>query len=225
MAELIGIAGPSGSGKSTSLRNLNPKETYVINVSRKPLPFKGSKKAYSAENKNYFESDDYAKIITVMKGISDTRPEVKYVVLDDANYIMAFEHMKRSKEAGYGKFTDMAKHMSDIFETARLMRGDMKFIYMTHTEDVVDSGSIKTQKFKTVGAMLDNTIVLEGLFTYVFYTFVDRDAKDVSKKYSFITNYFDCYPAKTPMGVFDDIKIDNDLNEVIKKIDAYMNEE
>ena len=46
MAELCAIVGNSGTGKSTSIRTLDPKSTFIINVARKPLPFRGAKKNY-----------------------------------------------------------------------------------------------------------------------------------------------------------------------------------
>ena len=33
------VVGPSGAGKSASMRNLDSKSTYIINVQGKPLPF------------------------------------------------------------------------------------------------------------------------------------------------------------------------------------------
>ena len=110
MAELIAIVGASGSGKSTSLRNLNPEETFIINVAGKPLPIKGFKKNYkllqqNPETKkftgNLYNTSDVSKISQVLKIIDKTRPEVKIVVLEDSQYIMSFEMMDRSSEKGY----------------------------------------------------------------------------------------------------------------------------
>ena len=69
MSNLIVILGESGTGKSTSLRNLDPQETFIINVLNKPLPFRGYKKLYNAENKNFLESDNYKEIMPILLGI------------------------------------------------------------------------------------------------------------------------------------------------------------
>ena len=94
MAEGIIVIGDSGSGKSTSIggveelgiKGLDPKETIVINVKNKPLPFRGWKNQYNgkiSEGGNYFASANSEEIIRVLKYISDNRPEIKNVVLDD----------------------------------------------------------------------------------------------------------------------------------------------
>ena len=109
MAELIGIVGNSGSGKSTSLRNLDPTTTFIINVAGKPLPIKGFKKNYkpivlNPETKKYdgnlYNTSDVNKIGQILKVIERTRPEIKTVIIEDAQYIMAFEAMDRAGEKG-----------------------------------------------------------------------------------------------------------------------------
>ena len=44
MNNFVVILGSSGNGKSSSIKSLDPKETFIINVLNKNLPFKGSKK-------------------------------------------------------------------------------------------------------------------------------------------------------------------------------------
>ena len=75
---------------------------------------------------------------------------------------------------------------------------------------------------KTSGKMLDNQIVLEGLFTICLYTHVDEN-KDGTASYNFITNRFKKYPAKSPEGMFGEIKIPNNLQLVANTIDEYYN--
>lgn len=99
-SKLIAIVGPSGTGKSTSIQFLNPKETYLINVARKELPFRGAERLYNTENKNYSEIDDIGKITELLLSISNNAPWIKKVVLDDAIYTMAFLMMKKAQEVG-----------------------------------------------------------------------------------------------------------------------------
>jgi len=219
-SKLIGIVGATGTGKSTSIKHLNPKETYIINTAKKELPFKGAEKLYNRENKNYYENDDIVDITNRLKLLSDTAPQVKNIIIEDSNYMMAFRMANQAETAGFQKFTILAKHMVDLFREARKLRDDLKVFYFTHPETIEDSGEIIGYKMKTSGKMLDNQIVLEGLFTICLYTLVE-EAKDGTATYNFITNRFKKYPAKSPDGMFKDIKIPNNLQLVVDTINEY----
>jgi len=110
--------------------------------------------------------------------------------------------------------------MVDLFREARRLRDDIKVFYFTHPETIEDGGEIIGYKIKTAGKMIDNQILLEGLLTMCLYTFVE-DNKDGSASYNFLTNRFRKFPAKTPDGMFTDIKIPNNLQLVADTIDAY----
>ena len=219
-SKLVGIVGATGTGKSTSIKHLDPKETYIINTAKKELPFKGSEKLYNVDSKNYKEIDEITEITRLLKTISEKAPHIKNVVIEDSNYMMAFRMADKAAEVGFQKFTILAKDMVDLFREARRLRDDLKIFYFTHPETIEDSGEIVGYKMKTSGKMLDNQIVLEGLFTICLYTHVDEN-KDGTASYNFITNRFKKYPAKSPDGMFKDIKIPNDLQLVSKTIDEY----
>jgi energy-coupling factor transporter ATP-binding protein EcfA2 len=221
-SKLIGIVGQTGTGKSTSIKHLNPKETYIINVAKKELPFKGAEKLYNAENKNYKEVDDANEITRLLKTISEKAPHIKNIVIEDSNYIMGFSLVAKATEVGFSKFSIMAKDMVDLFREARKLRDDLKVFYFTHPETIEDSGEIIGYKIKTAGKMIDNQIVLEGLLTVCLYTHVE-EAKDGTCDYYFVTNRFRKYPAKSPDGMFEDIKIPNNLQTVVDKINEYYN--
>jgi len=221
-SKLIGIVGSTGTGKSTSIKHLDPKETYIINVAKKELPFKGSEKLYNAESKNYKEVDDANEIARLLRAILDKAPHIKNIIIEDSNYIMGFNIVSKATEVGYMKFSLMAKDMVELFREARRLRDDIKVFYLTHPETVEDGGDIVGYKIKTAGKLIDNQVLLEGLLTVCLYTLVEEN-KDGSTSYNFITNRFKKFPAKSPDGMFDEVKIPNNLSYVVNKIDEYYN--
>lgn len=221
-SKLVGIIGATGSGKSTSIKHLDHKETYIINVAKKELPFKGSEKMYNLENRNYKEVDEITEITRLLKTISEKADHIKNIIIEDSNYMMAFRMAEKATEVGFTKFTILARDMVDLFREARKLRDDLKIFYFTHPETIEDGGEIIGYKMKTSGKMLDNQITLEGLFTICLYTFVEEN-KDGSSTYGFLTNRYRKYPAKSPDGMFDEIKINNNLQVVVDKINNYYN--
>jgi hypothetical protein len=221
-SKLIGIVGATGTGKSTSIKHLDPKETYIINVAKKELPFKGSEKLYNSENKNYKEVDDANEIARLLRTISDKAPHIKNIIIEDSNYIMGFNIVSKATEVGYMKFSLMAKDMVELFREARKLRDDIKVFYLSHPETIEDGGDIIGYKIKTAGKLIDNQVLLEGLLTVCLYTLVE-ESKDGSASYNFITNRFKKYPAKSPDGMFDELKIPNNLQYVCNKLDEYYN--
>jgi hypothetical protein len=221
-SKLIGIVGATGTGKSTSIKHLNSKETYIINVAKKELPFKGSEKLYNNELKNYKEIDDANEITRLLKNISEKAPHIKNIIIEDSNYIMGFAIVSKATEVGYTKFSIMARDIVELFREARKLRDDLKVFYFSHPETIEDGGEIIGYKIKTAGKLIDNQIVLEGLFTVCLYTNVE-DNKDGSVTYSLLTNRYRKYPAKSPDGMFADTKIPNNLQTVVDTIDEYYN--
>jgi ABC-type phosphate/phosphonate transport system ATPase subunit len=155
-SKLIAVVGETGTGKSTSIKHLDPKETYIINVAKKELPFKGSEKLYNSESKNYKEVDDANEISRLLKTISEKAPHIKNIIIEDSNYIMGFNLLEKATEVGYTKFTIMAKEMVEMLRTARTLRDDLKVFYFTHPEIIEDGGEIVGYKMKTAGKMIDN---------------------------------------------------------------------
>jgi hypothetical protein len=221
-SKLIGVVGQTGTGKSTSIKHLDPKETYIINVAKKELPFKGSEKLYNSENKNYKEVDDAIEIARLLRTISEKALHIKNIVIEDSNYIMGFNMVAKATEVGYTKFSLMAKDMVELFREARKLRDDIKVFYFTHPEAIEDGGEIVGYKIKTAGKLIDNQVLLEGLLTVCLYTHVEEN-KDGVVNYYFVTNRFKKLPAKSPDGMFDEIKIPNDLSYVCEKINEYYN--
>jgi hypothetical protein len=204
------IIGESGTGKSTSLRNMNPVETLLIQSIAKPLPFKSKQwTRFNPEtNKtgNVFVSDDSTIIAALMR-----KTQRKIIVLDDYQYVMANEYMRRTSETGYTKFTEIAKHSWDVFKLASELPEDVRVYFLSHTQ-TDDTGSVR---IKTIGKMLDEKITIEGMFTIVLKTVVtDTD-------YLFSTKNNGADTVKSPIGMFNHERIPNDLLEVDNAIKDY----
>ena len=195
------ILGESGSGKSASLRNFNQGEVAIINVSRKPLPFKTNIKTYN--------SDDYVEIDKAIRGY--VKKGIKAIVVDDSQYLMANEYFKKSSISGYQKFTEIAMNFWSLMQMVITdLPEDVVVYFMAHTETDANG----KEKFKTVGKMMDNYSV-EGMCTIVLKTLVEDG------HYYFVTQTNGYDTAKSPIGLFDSLKIDNDLKAVNTKIREY----
>lgn len=232
MSELIAVVGESGSGKSTSLRTLDPTRTFIINVANKPLPFAGFKKNYknlvlAPDGKSYlgnlYNTSNVDKIVQILKVVNMTMPNIEQIVIEDAQYLMSFEAMDRANEVGYSKFTQMAQHFFAVLKESMGMRDNLKIIVVCHSENIGDALN-PSLKIKTLGKMIDNMITVEGLFTYVFFT-RKVASEDGTIEYKFITNSDSTTTAKTPMGCFTSLYIDNDLQAIIDRINEYNNAE
>ena len=192
------ILGESGSGKSASLRNFEPNEVGIFNVAGKPLPFRKRLKKV-----------DYATYPAIMKSLS--KPTLKTYVIDDSQYLMAFEELDRAMETGYQKFTEMALHFSGLVRFCITSLPPDVIVYFLHHTETTDAGKVKA---KTVGKMIDSKLTLEGLFSIVLLCEATSDG------HHFITQSDGYTTAKSPMDMFPP-KIDNDLKLVDSTIRDY----
>jgi len=224
MANLIAIVGSSGTGKSSSIRNLDSTQTFIVNVASKPLPFKGWRSKYSVWNKdnptgNYINTSNVQTIGQILNYINTKRPEIKNVIIEDSQYLMGFEYMDRAQEKGFQKFTDIAQKFYSVLKAAIMMRDDLNVILTCHSENIGTADEPQL-KIKTLGKMIDNSITVEGLFTYVFFTDI-RKGEDDKPEYVFQTHSDGTTTAKSPMGCFEEDYIPNDLEYVLEKIAEY----
>ena len=224
MANIIMLLGKSGTGKSTSIKGLNPKETVVINVLGKRLPFKGSNALYNKENKNLFQRESYTDIISLVQNISDKATNVKNIILDDFIYVMRKEYFSRARETGYNKYTELAQHFQQIISTCEKLREDLNVFMILHSEDVQSDKVTTGYKVSTVGNLVDNCYNPLEVVPMVLYSSVKYDDKG-NIEYGFYTHR--CkegvveIPAKTPDEMFDEDFIPNDLGYVVKKMNEY----
>lgn len=226
MANTILVLGESGQGKSTSLRNLNPDETFIVSTTSKPLPWRGWKKHYHKfdtkdnTNGNWFQTSKSASIAKIIKYINAKRPEIKNIVVDDLQYTMCFEYMDRRSEVGFQKFNDIGGDFTDLLRLADTLRDDLNLIFTAHSENTGDAVN-PHWTLKTIGKMVQEKVTPEGLFTYVFYALAIPNGDGMD--YKFLTNSDGEHVAKTPMGMYSELLIDNDMNEILKVIDEYNN--
>jgi len=217
MAHSVLIIAESGTGKSTSIRNLNPKETFIINIANKPLPFKGWKKNYTMISKdnpkgNMTATSTTAGIIKAIQHVNDKMPHITNLVIDDWQYMSSFEYFDRANEKGYDKFTQIAANLAQVAKMPKDLRDDLYIFFMTHSEEATDINGHRKVKAKTIGKMIDNTLTLEGLFSIVLF---GRVVKEEDKLvYGFDTQNNGENTCKSPMEMFEEFFIDNDLQFV-----------
>lgn len=220
MSNLSVIIGESGTGKSTSIRNLNANETFIINIIDKPLPFRGYRSKYKSmtgdgTEGNYYATDDYVKIIKVLNHISNKRTDIKTIIIDDFQFVMTNEFMRRVMERGFDKFSEIAKHAWEILNTLKVLRDDIDCFILTHSS-MDDTGKMN---IKTIGKLLSDKYGMETAVT----TMLQTEVRDGS--YFFITQGDARHIAKSPMGMFEDRTIPNDLAFVKNKMNQYYNDE
>lgn len=203
MAVLVLVIGESGTGKSASLRNFKRGEASIVNVSKKPLPFKNELAM--------LKSGNYKEIEATLK-----RANSKSIIIDDAQYLMAFEYMHRAKEKGFEKFTDIGSNFFNLTQAAVNLADDKIVYFLSHIERTKDG----TEKCKTIGQLLDEKITVEGLFTIVLKTAVTLDGNN-QRQFCFATVNNGNDTVKTPMGMFESSLIPNDLKAVDKVIREY----
>lgn len=195
------VLGESGTGKSASLRNFPQDKVAVVNVAAKPLPFKNKIHCYN--------TDDYMQVDKTIHKIVNAG--CKSVVIDDAQYLMANEFMRRSLEKGYDKFTEIAKNYWSLVNMVKGLPEDVIVYFFSH----LDRDQNGNEKIKTIGKLLDEKITVEGMFTIVLKTNV------TDGQYTFLTQNNGHDTTKSPIGLFPTYAIDNDLFYVDEKIRNY----
>ena len=214
MSKLICVMGESGSGKTTAMRTLDPKTTYYVDCDGKGLAWKGWRKQYHSEAKNYTVSRDIPKITKLIVDISEKKTETKTIVVDTLNTCMVDKEIKGMKENGYGKWIDLTQFVWDCIETAGKQRADLTIIFIMHSETVRDDFGYSFTRVKTNGRKLEK-LVPESLFGTVLLA-----KKNEENRYVFETQSQNS-KAKIPMGAFESFEIDNDMAMVLKALEDF----
>lgn len=201
------IIGTSGSGKTTSLEKLDPKQTFYIDADGKGLSWKGWRKQYNKENKNYFQCDAPEQIFSLMQTIDEKQKQIKFLVIDTLNGCMVADEMRRAKEKAYDKWMDLAQSVYNIVDYSNKMRDDLTVILIGHTQTSDDGFTCML----TNGRKL-NKICLESKMTTVLLSRINDNGE-----YVFETRAKNS-TAKTPRGAFDADEIPNDITLVIEAL-------
>ena len=195
------VLGESGSGKSASMRNFKKDDVGILNVASKPLPFRNTNGLVTVNKATY----------SMIKGAVTSPNRLSYVI-DDAQYLMAFESFDKANIVGYTKFTEMAKNYEEMLRVIQEDTSPDTIVYVMQHIETDENGKVKA---KTLGKMLDQQLTIEGLFSIVLL------AKADERRHYFVTQSDGTNPCKSPMGMFDDIEIDNDLKMVDDTIREY----
>lgn len=215
MADVIAIMGDSGSGKTTAFRNIDPKTTMYVDCDKKGLSWKGWKKDFNLDNKNYVVTDNPKVAKELLRRVNEN-PEfqhIKVIVFDTINGLMVADEMRRMKEKGYDKWQDLAACIYGLVDYALTVRDDLVPIFIAHTQTEMDDSGYTFTHIKTSGKKLDK-IVLESKFSTVLL------AKTVDGKHVFETQP-NKSTAKSPLGMFNEREIDNDINIVLRALKEF----
>lgn len=215
MAKVIGVMGESGSGKTASMENLDPKTTFYIDCDKKGLNWPHWREQYAPEFKNYWATDNPSTVMQLLQKVNkqEDLKHIRTVVIDTINGVMVAEEMRNAKVQGYGKWTDLAQYVWQIFDYALTMRDDATVIIIAHSITDTDDNGLVFTHIRTNGRKLEK-IVLESKLTTVLLT----ECKD--GKYIFHT-HADRSTVKTPKGAFAEDEIPNDISIVLKALEDY----
>lgn len=239
MANVILILGSTSSGKSSAIKTLNPDESFIINVCKKPLPFRGAMSRYSTEKKNLLEANEKTctpdsdgnytlsmdTVIKYLNRINEALPNVKTIVIDDALYLLKYLYIDQSKDKGYGKFNDYTIYFKRFLLKCQSLRPDINVYINLHPGTVEDENRIISYEVSMPGKMINSTINPLENSTIVLYARPKFNSEG-KPEYGFYTNsrMIDgiILPAKTPEGMFEEEFIPNDLNFINQKINEYL---
>jgi len=203
------IVGKSGSGKSTSLRNLNPATTAVLNTERKQLPFKGAGKF-----KNVPIPDLNTYNAAFKKAVES--PDIETIVIE--SFTSLVEMIYREADIRFKGFDVWSFYNKEIDRILNMSKNTDKHIIFLAIDGAYDGEDGVQERFVAVDGNRWKKRV-EKEFVVCLYT--DNYYSDNKTKYRFRTQSQGKDSAKSPMEMFDDLYIDNDLAQVIEKCNEY----
>ena len=212
---LIAIVGHSGSGKSTSLRNLDPKTTYILDLERKGFPFRNASRfnIIPVENANAFPR----MLEKVLK-----EDDCETVVVESfTKYVEQVNTLATNSFKGYDIWSFYNRTIRNMLDS---IKNDKATIIFTAVDAIVKipqitGGESSHRRVKVQGKVHEGAVEKE--FLMVLFTEVRKNEKTEEMEYFFQTNTDGVTSAKTPMGMFDKQLIPNDIVEVLEKVEEY----
>jgi hypothetical protein len=215
MAIVVSIIGQSGTGKTYSMRNVvGSKECMVLKPSGKPFSFRKRLKAYDKASKtgDFISTVDYSDTVVLMRALVEPPFNKKILIVEDSTFWMTNFFMETISEKGYDKFSNNASGYYNMLKAAESLPDDVTVYFVNHVDEDPNGG----KKVKTIGKMLDEKIDILSLLT------ISLETKLKDKKYYFQTNKVSSLDlCKSPVGMFKDVLISNDLMKVDKAIREY----
>lgn len=229
MSSIICLAGLSNSGKSTSVKYLEPESTFIVSCTNKQLQIPGFRKKYhkvSIDNGkivgNWYINNNYSQIEKILTVVSNTRPEIKTIILDDTNYLLSNETFATALNKGYEKFAVMAKNYYDLIQHCQNLRDDLTVVFITHVENY-GTEIDPLYRMWTTGKMLTTQINLDGLFSYIIYSerYIDDTTDEVNYRFKTKTDGNDT--CRSVQGCFEEKYIEPNLKVVVDTINKFEN--
>lgn len=201
----------------------NPKEVFVINTEDKLLPFKSSVKIKNKVIKTWPEFESVMKDACGMNPrMSEKAKEyfepVKIVFVDSFTRILYLlsKYLKSQGVRGH----DFWKEYRDTLEQLLMDRktSGKQLVFTAIDEVIQDSDSVYRTVVSVDGSLKGK---VESYFGIVLWTKFNA-MKQRPECYQFETNSSDGKTnAKSPVGMFDSVFIQNDLSFVLDKIHEY----
>lgn len=230
MSACLCLAGFSNTGKSTTLKYLDPESTFIISCTNKQLQIPGFRKKYPRfEIKNnkpqgrWFVSNNYENITKVLDIVSKHCEEIKTIVIDDLNYLLSNEIMDNALVKGYEKFSIQAKNYYDIIMKSHELREDLTVVLISH---IINDGTDIEPSYKlySSGKMLDKTVNIDGLFSYILYT-EKTVGDDGEVHYRVKTRTDGNDTCRSVAGCFEEKYVEPNMKEIIDRINQFENGE
>ena len=203
------IVGPSGSGKSTSLSSLNPKTTAVLNTERKQLPFKNAKEFMNVPIKSVSEFHS-----ALDKAMSSDK--IDTIIIE--SFTSLIEIIFREADIRYKGFDVWSYYNKEIDKILDKSKNSDKYVIFTAIDGVYDGDNGVEERYVAVDGNRGKKRVEKEV---VVCLFTDTRKTDDGVSYRFRTNTTGRDSAKSPMGMFEDLHIPNNLGKVIESCEEY----
>ena len=121
------------------------------------------------------------------------------------------EFMAKSSIKGFDKYNELANNFWNLIQGIKNVKGG-KTVYLIMHEDSDEDGNVKP---KTIGKLLDDKVNIQGMFTVCIRSMFENGNYIFRLK----NNGQDC--VKTPIGMFEEEEMENDLKKLDEVVRDY----